>query len=1399
MTDDSSTFSYRIEPLKGDNYVTWRIQMTDILSELDLWDYVAGTQTTMPTEATLQADWKKKDAKALRAIRLRLAQDVLVYAQDAVTAKEAWDTLAETFQPTGPIGIVSVRRKLFRAQCPDAGDIEEHLRQLRTYRSELHALGQQLSDSDFAMTILTSLPDSWDAFIRAIDPTDLVPAKAGESPRLTSAKLIARILQEDRRLKARTADSETALAARSRPAPRDKSRITCFRCGQRGHYENECRNAPLSSDEQARLRQKILASRSAQRSNRSHANIADSTPTTPPEPDSTTPSLGTAWIAEDSNDPDLDPDPDHEPDHDPDRALAADADVWYLDSGATVHICRDRADFREYSETPGKTITGVGGHTVPQLGRGTVVLVSRLGSATTKLITLQHVAHMPAATHNLISVSRITDTGAKITFNRDVVEIRSADGELLMTGTKSGRLWRMAASADTDRAFSATQPRTWDQWHRVYGHLNHDYLRRLARRGLVTGMAVDESVPPTSQCPTCIQAKQSVKPFPQKSDSVYSDIGDLTVVDMWGPARVKGIRGETYLTVFTDVATRYRVRFFSSDKKQQLHFIQAYRAFLKTQASKPMKAVRFDNGKEMINESVKHFLRSHGILYELTAPYSSAQNGIAERSFLTILNAARALLFEHDLPTFLWPEAVSYVIYLINRSPTRALPDKTPFEAFWGRKPDVSHLQEFGTDCWVLRQDTQLHKLARKSKPCKFVGFSEESRAYRYYNPATRQVLTSRNVIMSDSDTSVEGEPVITSPPAAEGEQSSPEQPPADAPSPPEPPKSESAPAPAVAKPPPSQIPVRTSARQAQRFAAEGRPDFRAINLGNAPAYRPINNPSAARAPPGWERVVPDSSSVAVDDPDGADIIDYVLAANSVDDPQSLAEAQSRPDWPDWKAAMDREIAQLERLGTFELVTCPPGRKPIGCKWVFRLKRDILGEILKYKARLVAQGFAQIFGLDFTETFAPVVRLETLRILIALGVILGLDIQVADFVGAYLNGHLQEEIYMRQPPMYDNGRGQVWRLRRTLYGLKQSGREWNTELDEKFNKLGFKRLVSDQCVYLRTQPPKFWIVGVHVDDMMSLSRCTADTDALYVELGQYFELTKLGPLRQMVGLEAERDTRAQTLTIRQSQFIDRILARFGMTDANPVDTPLDPNVRLCANDGPEDPVLRSLYQAIVGSLMYAAIGTRVDIAHAVQQLSQYSSNPSPVHLTAAKRVLRYLKGTRSLGITYHAHADRELPLEPIGYSDADWGNDLDDRKSISGQVFLLAGAPITWSSRKQRTVAKSSMEAEYMAASAAASEVAWLRTLLTELGFPPTQPTPLYVDNNSAIASAHAKTSHARTKHIDIHYHFIRERITSNEVKVTHCASEDNFADILTKALPRPRHQSLIARMGMRA
>jgi hypothetical protein len=419
-------------------------------------------------------------------------------------------------------------------------------------------------------------------------------------------------------------------------------------------------------------------------------------------------------------------------------------------------------------------------------------------------------------------------------------------------------------------------------------------------------------------------------------------------------------------------------------------------------------------------------------------------------------------------------------------------------------------------------------------------------------------------------------------------------------------------------------------------------------------------------------------------------------------------------------------------------------------------------------------------------------RLETFRLLIALATKLELVIHVVDVVGAYLNGTLDEVIFMMQPPEYDDGTGRVWQLLRPLYGLKQAGRAWNEELNQTFLKMDFTRLFSDQCVYIRHTDQDLLITSVHIDDMTILG---SDIDAITdmkAELGKYFTITDLGEAKQIVGLELDRDMEAGTLKIKQTLYIKKVLEKFGMADSHPVSTPLDPNVKLVKTPDDEHHDIPE-YRSAIGSLMYAAIGTRPDISFAVQTLSQFMSNPGPAHWSAVKRVFRYLNGTRDLGIIYRKGGE----VEPLAYSDADWGANVNDRKSISGYVFQMANGPISWQSKKQPTVALSSMEAEYMAESLATRQIIWLRTLTAELGIPYSGSTTLNVDNQGAINYSNNAINHGRTKHIDIQHHFVREKLVSNEMRLQYCATDDNLADIFTKSLPKPKHDDFIKRLGM--
>ncbi|GBE87159.1 hypothetical protein SCP_1004060 [Sparassis crispa] len=553
-------------------------------------------------------------------------------------------------------------------------------------------------------------------------------------------------------------------------------------------------------------------------------------------------------------------------------------------------------------------------------------------------------------------------------------------------------------------------------------------------------------------------------------------------------------------------------------------------------------------------------------------------------------------------------------------------------------------------------------------------------------------------------------------------------------------------------------------------------------------------------------RVLMEADEDLDNDPDksNAKLVYIAMSAHGnadADEPKTLSDAKRSLEWPKWEQAVQTELNQLQGMETWELVEPPEDRKPIGNKWVLVKKTNKEGEIIKYKARLVAKGYSQIPGMDYTETFAPVVHLETIRAILGLAAILDWEIGQMDVKGAYLNGTLKEEVYMRQPKGYNDGTYRVCKLKKTLYRLKQSGREWNIVLNRKLLDAGFKHLFSDPCVYIRIKGDKIEIVTVWVDDLLIFTNDCALMDQLKRELRNMFEVTDLGEPQKIVGIEIERDRSKQTIKISQTKYIESILHKNGLTNANTVGMPLDPNTVLEKEEPETDDECDrdNGYASLIGSLMYTAIAMRPDIAHTVQRLSSFTANPGMAHWTAAKCVLRYLSGMRELGIIYGPIADVKPKDQSIfvGYSDADYANDIRDRKSISGYLFKLGNGMITWSSKKQTTVASSTTEAEYMASAEAAKEAMWLQTLFKEIGFEQQDPTILFEDNTVAISIARDPQFHAKSKHFDVKHHYVCEKLRDKYIDIHYCPTEDMIADILTKSLPKPRHEKLTKKLGM--
>jgi hypothetical protein len=498
----------------------------------------------------------------------------------------------------------------------------------------------------------------------------------------------------------------------------------------------------------------------------------------------------------------------------------------------------------------------------------------------------------------------------------------------------------------------------------------------------------------------------------------------------------------------------------------------------------------------------------------------------------------------------------------------------------------------------------------------------------------------------------------------------------------------------------------------------------------------------------------------------------------------------------------------LKDAGTWTLVKPPPGANVVGSKWVFRVKKDAAGSIVRKKARLVAQGFSQVPGVDYFDTYAPVARLSSIRTVLAIAARDDMELHQIDIKGAYLNGELTDDeiIYMRQPPGYASRDhpDHVCRLLKTLYGLKQAGRRWYQKLVHILvTELGFTRCEVDQAVFFkRDENEKLSVVVVHVDDCTIAASSLELVEDLKTRMKEHVEITDMGELHWLLGIEVKRNREERTISLSQRSYIDSITRHFGFEDLKPISTPMDPNVKLStsqnASTAPEFAVMRHVpYREAVGALMYAMLGTRPDISFATTTVAKFSSNPGLPHWEAVKRIYRYLKGSRELWLTYGGET-KAL----VGYADAD-GSMAEDRRAVSGYAFLIDGGAVSWGTKKQEVVSLSTTESEYIAATHAAKEALWLRSLITQVfgtihDASPSHATTLFSDNQSAIALAKDHQYHARTKHIDVRFHFIRWVIEDGKLVLIFCPTGDMVADSLTKALPSPKVKHFAAELGLR-
>nr|AAO20078.1 putative polyprotein [Oryza sativa Japonica Group] len=846
------------------------------------------------------------------------------------------------------------------------------------------------------------------------------------------------------------------------------------------------------------------------------------------------------------------------------------------------------------------------------------------------------------------------------------------------------------------------------------------------------------------------------------------------------------------------------------------------------------KFIRTDNGGEYINNEFSSFLSSEGILHQTSCPDTPPQNGVAERKNRHLLETARSLMYAMNVPKFLWSEAVMTATYLINRTPSRILGMKTPCEMIFGKNEFVVPPKVFGCTCFVRDHRPSIGKLDPRAVKCIFVGYSSGQKGYKCWSPSERRTFVSMDVTFRESvpfygektDLSSLFIDLDDSTSGHDGHQMKDEilGPKGD-----EQPKKEKLVVGSIPCPMGGPVAQEQEWRKPheeknlQVYTRRTRcPVIQQVEEDNQ-VEEDVSREQGSLESGGEEEEVREESDLPIairksvrsnagkpplrygfeaqDEGDDENNISNYVSYDSLSSTYkafiaSLDSVQIPKDWreakqdPRWHQAMLDELEALEKNKTWDLVPFPKGKKIVNCKWVYTVKQNPDGKVERYKARLVAKGYSQTYGIDYDETFAPVAKMSTVRTLISCAANFDWPLHQLDVKNAFLHRDLQEEVYMDVPPGFATSqtKGKVLRLKKSLYGLKQSPRAWFDRFRRAMCAMDYKQCNGDHTVFYHHSGDHITILAVYVDDMIITGNDCLEITRLKRNLSKEFEVKDLGQLRYFLGIEIARSPRG--IVISQRKYVLDLLSETGMLGCCPVSTPIDQNHKLCAESG--DPVNRERYQRLVGRLIYLC-HTRPDITYAVSMVSRYMHDPRSSHMEAVYRILRYLKGSPGKGLWFKKNG--HLKIE--GYCDADWASCLDDRRSTSGYCVYVGGNLVSWRSKKQSVVSRSTAEAEYRAMAASLSELLWLRNLLVELKILGNTPMKLLCDNKSAINIANNPVQHDRTKHVEIDRFFIKEKLDEGVLELGFVTSGGQVADCLTKGLGVKECNCSCDKMGM--
>ena len=1023
---------------------------------------------------------------------------------------------------------------------------------------------------------------------------------------------------------------------------------------------------------------------------------------------------------------------------------------WVLDTGASRHLCADKGVFADFEEVAAGECVYMGNSSSAEIkGKGKILLKLTSG----KTLALKNTLYVPSLRRNLVSGALLNKAGLRLVFEADKV-VMSRNGEFVGKGYLCGGLFILntepisafnsvastsvsaGVSEINKMSTSAYIAESIDVWHGRLGHVNVNSIKKLRNLSLIPSLTSKEF----EKCPSCVEAKFVKKPS-RTVKTRETSLLELIHTDLAVFRNTVSRGGKHYYITFIDDYSRYaRVYLLRNKDEAEQSFIN-FKFEVENQLDRKIKRIRSDRGGEYGSNTLIDFCEKNGIIHETTPPYSPQSNGVAERKNRTLKEMMNAMLLSSGLSDEMWGEAVLSACHILNRVPHKNI-DSTPYEMWKGYPPNLSLLKVWGCLAKVGLPDFRRPTVGPRTYDCVFIGYAENSSAYRFMSLSDRSLSEAANAEFFEHVFPLKKVDVSF----------------------------------------PS-IPVETDLSVDDLSHASG-----------STSIVPVVEPRRSKRPRHEKNLGDDfvtflsehASTVCASD-------EFVSAYLIEDDPKTFSEAMRSIDANFWRDAIKNELDSIVSNQTWELTDLPKGCKPISCKWIFKKKMRPDGTIERFKARLVVRGFTQKKDIDYFDTYSPVTKISTIRTLIAIAAIHGLVVHQMDVKTAFLNGELREEIYMAQPEGFviEGQESKVCKLRKSLYGLKQAPKQWYEKFNNTLITNGYVVNNSDSCVYSKMIESDCVIICLYVDDMLIFGSNLNVVIKTKEFLSSQFEMKDLGEANVILGVKVMRTSNG--ISLSQAHYVEKVLKKFNCFDVTPARTPYDPNLHLSKNLGKS--VSQEEYAKVLGSVMFLMNCTRPDIAYAVSRLSRYTHNPSSEHWIAITRLLKYLKGTVDLCLHYS-----KFPAVLEGYCDANWISGNDETYSTSGYVFTLGGGAVSWKSSKQTCIAQSTMESEFIALALAGEEAEWLKNLLADVPVWGGRQTPvsLHCDSQAAITNAKNSVYNAKKRHMRIRHAAVRQLLENGVIAIDYVKSESNLADPFTKGLTRKLVSETARGMGLR-